>query len=286
MDMLSPYGESGTMHNKLIHVKNITPLHVGSGRGAGDIDSEIMREKGTGWPVVPGSSVKGVLRAAATGSGSLDALFGTQGTTGSAGAVCCGDLRTLLFPVRSLHGGFAWTTCWTAIRRYNEIAQVCGATKIEIAPNASAVVHTDTVLKETDPGQTKNVWLEDIEVMATQVDLSSLANVVCDSLNVPHCGKQLCILDDTTFHYFCKHATEVSSRTAIDLDTGTAKDKSLRTDEALPCECLLYGMLTFQSLKNFDADTAKVEFAGLKLEYLQFGGNATTGMGFCRCRQL
>jgi CRISPR-associated protein Cmr4 len=273
------------MHNKLIHVKNITPLHVGSGRGAGDIDSEIMREKGTGWPVVPGSSVKGVLRAAALDGGmakdsrGFKGLFGMSGEEGSAGAVCCGDFRTLLFPVRSLHGGFAWTTCWTAIRRYNEIARACGADEIRIPRDASAVVHEDTVL-----GQ--NIWLEDIEVTATQVDLSSLANVVRDSLSVPDCAKQLCILDDTTFHYFCRHATEVSSRTAICYETGTARDKSLRTDEALPCECLLYGLLSFQSLKDFSAQNAESAFADLQLSYLQFGGNATTGMGFCRCTQI
>jgi CRISPR-associated protein Cmr4 len=130
------------------------------------------------------------------------------------------------------------------------------------------------------------VWFEDVKIGAERVDMSPLASIVKDSLGVSDCKKQLCILDDTSFHYFCKYSTEVSSRTAINYETGTARDKSLRTDEALPCECLLYGLLSFQSLKDFSAQNAESAFADLQLSYLQFGGNATTGMGFCRCTQI
>jgi CRISPR type III-B/RAMP module RAMP protein Cmr4 len=40
----------------------ITPTHVGTGTGAGFIDLPIMREKTTGWPLIPGSAIKGVRR--------------------------------------------------------------------------------------------------------------------------------------------------------------------------------------------------------------------------------
>ena len=39
----------------------LAPLHVGAGAGAGFIDLPILRETVTTWPIVPGSSVKGVI---------------------------------------------------------------------------------------------------------------------------------------------------------------------------------------------------------------------------------
>lgn len=50
------------INTRMYWVHAITPLHVGSGRGVGFIDLPIMREKVTGWPLVPGSAVKGVMR--------------------------------------------------------------------------------------------------------------------------------------------------------------------------------------------------------------------------------
>ena len=50
------------MTTKIYWLEAITPLHVGTGRGVGLIDLPIIREKVTGWPLVPGSSVKGVIR--------------------------------------------------------------------------------------------------------------------------------------------------------------------------------------------------------------------------------
>ncbi|WP_298819062.1 RAMP superfamily CRISPR-associated protein [Chloroflexus sp.] len=40
----------------------LSPLHAGTGQGSGVIDLPIAREKATGIPYLPGSSVKGVLR--------------------------------------------------------------------------------------------------------------------------------------------------------------------------------------------------------------------------------
>src|SRR5579862_8429085 len=39
----------------------LTPIHAGAGAGMGFIDLPIMREKTTGWPILPGTAVKGVV---------------------------------------------------------------------------------------------------------------------------------------------------------------------------------------------------------------------------------
>src|SRR5258708_12458068 len=45
----------------LIHA--MSPLHAGTGQSVGAIDLPIARERPTGIPLIPGSSIKGALRA-------------------------------------------------------------------------------------------------------------------------------------------------------------------------------------------------------------------------------
>ena len=50
------------MEALLLFVHALSPLHVGIGQGVGLIDLPIAREKATGLPILPGSSLKGALR--------------------------------------------------------------------------------------------------------------------------------------------------------------------------------------------------------------------------------
>lgn len=125
-----------------------TGLHPGSGTALGVVDLPVQRERHTGWPTVPGSALKGILRdacrEAAKGAHAdeyhevddngrkvqklnrsrrqvtneddpnLVAVFGPgKGTDASdhAGALAVTDARLAAFPVRSLRGVFAWVTC-------------------------------------------------------------------------------------------------------------------------------------------------------------------------------
>jgi CRISPR-associated protein Cmr4 len=83
--------------------------------------------KATGIPIVPGSSVKGVLRDArrpTSGGANNDALpkwlatFGpeTQNAGDHAGALVVSEARLLVLPVRSFRGTFAYVTCPLLLR--------------------------------------------------------------------------------------------------------------------------------------------------------------------------
>ncbi|WP_340695945.1 type III-B CRISPR module RAMP protein Cmr4 [Hydrogenobacter thermophilus] len=50
------------MNRKIYFIKVLTPLHVGAGQGLSHVDLPIVREVHTGFPFVPGSSIKGSLR--------------------------------------------------------------------------------------------------------------------------------------------------------------------------------------------------------------------------------
>ena len=95
-----------------------TPLHCGSEGGTGYVDLPIQRERHTRYPVIPGSTIKGVLRDELKPdlNGSLEAIFGTEDAKGP-GAVSFGDGIIALFPVRSSHAPFHWVTCPFVLER-------------------------------------------------------------------------------------------------------------------------------------------------------------------------
>ena len=96
----------------ILGLYSVTPVHAGSGAELSVIDLPIQRERHTGFPVIWGQSLKGVLRRAYEKSENgvkTEVIFGpsTERAHDHAGAVSVGDAKILLFPVRSLKGVFA-----------------------------------------------------------------------------------------------------------------------------------------------------------------------------------
>ena len=46
-------------HSKILYLFTRTPLHVGAGASVGAIDQPVIRERHTGFPIIPASSLKG-----------------------------------------------------------------------------------------------------------------------------------------------------------------------------------------------------------------------------------
>lgn len=124
------------MTTKILTLFTRTPLHVGAGASVGAIDQPIIRERHTGFPIIPGSSLKGVLadlwhadtvttpRDNAKPKSTRDLtkditwLFGSDtDSAASAGALSFGEARLLAFPIRSARGSFAWLTSPTLLAR-------------------------------------------------------------------------------------------------------------------------------------------------------------------------
>ena len=107
------------MQAKLVLIHTLSPLHAGTGQGVGVIDLPIAREKATGIPFLPGSSIKGVFRDACPDDKKV-AIFGPETANASdhAGSAHFSDARLLLLPVRSLAGTFAWVTSPLLLRRF------------------------------------------------------------------------------------------------------------------------------------------------------------------------
>src|SRR5579864_2217593 len=110
------------MTTQLTFVHALSPLHAGIGQGAGVIDLPIAREKATGLPFLPGSSLKGTLRSLCN-ENDRNLIFGPE-TNGiptdsnAASPAQFSDQRLLLLPVRSLAGTFAWVISPYVLRRF------------------------------------------------------------------------------------------------------------------------------------------------------------------------
>lgn len=76
-----------TTQSRILYLFTRTPLHVGAGASVGAIDQPIIRERHTGFPILPGTSLKGVLRDTATRDelpkSEVDSIFGEGFGSGS-----------------------------------------------------------------------------------------------------------------------------------------------------------------------------------------------------------
>lgn len=108
---------------RMVLLHALTPLHVGTGQAVGNVDLPIAREKATGFPIVPASAFKGVLRDLfRTGDNEEDWVIRAFGDEKVAGAWVFTDLRLLCLPVRSFYGVFAYATCPLILRQLQQRA--------------------------------------------------------------------------------------------------------------------------------------------------------------------
>ncbi len=241
---------------RLYMLHAMTPLHAGVGEGLGAINLPTAREKSTGYPYMPGSSVKGVLREFAelqnggpTGKNVVVA-FGppTKHAADSRGGLVFTDANILCLPIRSLWGTFAWVTCPFVVRRLSRDALEAGFTGMPQGawePNVKAWLPKDTTVRSPS-----GLFLE--EMRLTEKTDSSLANAwatwLGDKLFAHDAGerdffaRRFVVVDDDVFKFYAKLSLEVRSRVKIDDERGTAAASGPWKEEHLPTETLLYGM--------------------------------------------
>jgi CRISPR-associated protein Cmr4 len=285
------------METKLLFLHALSPLHAGTGQGVGVIDLPIAREKATGIPIVPGSSIKGVLRANYTGNNKT-AIFGPETANASdhAGAVQFSDLRLLFLPVRSLSGTFAWVTSPFLLRRFQRDARVAqaGLTLPTIpSPNTegTCLIPDNNSALAFNNGQ--KVVLEDLEFSPQHSgDLVSWTQFLApqifggDTQWATLFQQRACVVHDNVLSYLLETATEVVARIQLEPEKKTVKTGALWYEEALPAESILEGIVVAQppAQTGINAQQAINAVKTLENQLLQVGGSATVGRGLCRIR--
>ena len=289
---------------RMIFVHALSPLHAGTGQGVGVIDLPIAREKATGLPFLPGSSLKGTLRASCPDDEpqkQRTKVFGKESNDiadndNAASAVQFSDQRLLFLPLRSLAGTFAWVTCPYVLHRFlrdvrdvqNE--QNTHATFSVPAMNDKGRCYTAVENSAIEANQ-KTVYLEDLDLIAEKNDeIAQWAGWIATQVFPTETTWQtmfierVCVVHDDVFNFLINTATEITARIKLKEGTKTVQDGGLWYEEALPTETILAGIV-LANPQNASKITVKETFtvlSGLVNKTVQLGGKATVGRGMCR----
>lgn len=285
------------MQPNLYHLHALSALHCGTGQSVDIIDLPIARARATNLPIVPGSSLRGILREDIAGKdGALEKiLFGPRMISGSddayAGALAVGDAHLLLLPIRALAGIVAYSTCPFILRRYAWDVRRGSGNQVSLPIPA---------LKESEALYVKNgenvlsgkIVLEDLDLTAREdTEAGIWASRIAQAI-FPQDGtarddliKHFLILPDSVFSFLAETATEIRTRIAIDQNTGTVKKGALWSEENLPAESVLWGVYALSDSRvkgdaHNNAATLAEKLPGEAL--LQLGGKTGVGRGLTR----
>lgn len=292
------------MRSRMLFVHALSPLHVGTGQAVGAVDLPVARERATGYPYLPGSGLKGCMRARAIelNQKDVEAVFGpaTDRASEHAGALAVGDAGLLLLPIRSIAGTFAYVTSPWLLARFARDAQEAGVKGVPpIVPQCpsqeSCGVAASTVLT-VKVGATTKVVFEDLDLSPGAADaqkgvVKEWAEFLSRQIFPKDSGddvwrqllvKRFCLVHDDVMSYFSLHGTDVVTRVRINHDKGTAEKGGLWSEESLPVESVLASLLVAQAVKGVAAAKVFEAVQEIAKGSMQLGGKASVGRGRCR----
>ncbi|MCL4514096.1 MAG: type III-B CRISPR module RAMP protein Cmr4 [Firmicutes bacterium] len=295
-------GNNGVFDSSRMYwIHALTPLHVGSGRGISFIDLPIMREKITGWPIIPGSSVKGVwldyANARNVDESLVGAAFGKASDSNAndhSGSFAITDARIVLLPVRSLYGTFAYVTAPLVLKRLVRDMEAMGMKELpkvpEVEEQGAILVTRNSVLVSGG-----RVFFEDLDFSVGQPDgpnaavvdewAGFLSRTLFEKADYHELLKRrLALVPDSAFDFLCQQGTEVNARIRIDNEKKTTARGALWYEECLPAESVLAGIVWCERVfgSNLTPDELLDKFCKDPIN-CQMGGKATVGKGYVRC---
>jgi len=294
------------MKTTLMFIYTESSLHAGTGSSVSVVDLPIQRERTTQYPIVQGSGVKGALRSQANRpDDEIDAIFGymkdVKGENGvtkqesTAGAIAVGEAQTLLFPVRSLAGVFAYVTSAFAIARLRRDLESMGITPpfadVKAPETGNALVTTGS--RVTVGGST--VLDEFTFTVQADENVTKLARWLAENALSQDGGyaywrqkiqDSLIVLPENDFRDFVVNSTEIVTRVRLETATKTVAEGALWTQEMLPADTLMYSaVIVRKPRKHVSKLETPEEVIGWLKEpknistRIQLGGDETTGAG-------
>ncbi len=285
------------MQARMMFLHALSPLHVGTGQGVGVIDLPVAREKGTGIPIVPGSSLKGVLRSLVEDDVLRKKVFGpdTSAAHEHAGSVQLGDLHLLFLPVRSLRGTFAWVTSPFLLQRFARDINWVPQSDFALPQEVPSLQSESACLVPDNPASAllvTKVILEDLDLNALEdATLAQWAAALAprifpeDETWQNLFKERVCLVHDNVMRFLLDTALEVTARIRLDEQTKTVQTGALWYEEALPAETIMAGLVVISPVKATDQEIQTV-LQQVTQKPLQLGGNATVGRGLCQLSLL
>jgi len=284
-----------------------TPIHPGSGTVIGGaVDLPIQRERHTEFPMIQGSSLKGVLRNSTClvkidnkckqcnktqeTVEKCEILKQIFGSPEGVGGISVTDARILAFPVRTLKGVFGWITCPLVLDRYKRDLGLVG---IEVDWEIPKPSSDEEVKVCKNSNLTENyVYIEDLQLKCSEDgNVNKIAEQIAENLHKNDVYKEvkgklkkdLVIVSDNVFRDLVSLTTEVVTRIKIDPLTGTVDKRvgGLWSEEYLPTDTIMYSLILIPGrLNNLKPEEITEKLKKYDGKILQIGGDETVGKGF------
>ena len=306
--------------NILVSFYTITPLHVGVGQAVGAVDLPVTKEKHTGIPFIPGTSIKGSLRDILEEKKILneDEIEGFLGKEleespeeitdkghsiekSKTGSLIFTEAKLLAYPFRSLNTPFIYGSCFLLLERFFRDLKVFGLEELTRNLNLDNVVK-DKVYVSSQQLAKELLILEDYAFKEENIifnkTIKNLTETISklissDGFSQDRFKENFVILPDREFCYLLKSVLPVqprvkltSAKTAskyISPEGGEEKG-NLWYEEFVPPESLFMSFIMDRPIVDKEKKYSALQFyekCREKLSLLQLGGNETVGYGWC-----
>ncbi|MBM9520416.1 type III-B CRISPR module RAMP protein Cmr4 [Desulforhopalus vacuolatus] len=290
------------MKMQLYFMQTRSGLHCGVGQGLSDIDLPVAKHSLTGHPLVPGTSIKGVLRdyfEETEEQEKFAAAFGgmQKGKSDFASALSFTDCQLICLPVRSYFGTYAHAASPQTLRLLKEEMTRGGYENLPEIPRFAhpqdtteyhSAVPKDSRLRRAGG---KQLLLEELDLLVdTEFQKNAdewaalLAEELCpnDAEGQSFFHEGFVVVDNDVLNFLCETSLPVSAHNKIG-ENGVVEDGALWYEEYVPAETLFLGAVYGENGRgekhhNLSAGALLDLVCSTPLS-LQVGGNATTGRG-------
>jgi len=299
-------------------IYTITPLHMGTGQATGAVDLPVAREQHTGLPVIPATSIKGVVRDILEGflkkdpslSKNINEFLGPEIDKQDglhAGGLIFTEGQTLAIPFRSMNQPFFFVTSLLVLERFDRNLRAFGIEKALPLHKFSGELEADKVYVSDEKLHGQMLVIEDSIFKGEEVFFSPTLKEIASKLKrlLPEREREngtglrfetsLIVLPDREFLDLVSRCLPVQAR--IKLTGGKTASKwktpegkiekgNLWYEEAVPADSLFAFFIMnrpgVRDGKDLVGDFQRfLADHDVNLSVVQMGGNETVGYGWC-----
>lgn len=255
------------------------PLHCGAESGTGYVDMPVQREKHTGFPLIPGSTIKGVLRDELEKKVNVVQYFGADDAV-TAGRVSFGDAFIVAFPIRSSGVPFRWVTCPQVLERFYR-AKGVAPPRFSLAQGAGwstasgRILLDEVVVNGTAPAELSTIIDEVTSLLPSDDSFAYTRDIL---------RERLVVVTDADFGTLVETGTEIITRIRLNEEgTTTGGEGNLFNQEIVPRDTLFLSVM--RELETAASDRFPLNQLP---KVMRLGGDETIGRGvvWLRCEDI
>jgi len=190
--------------------------------------------------------------------------------------------------VRSQVAPFVWVTCPGVLTRLGRDLKLAG---LDYHVPVGGPAQEDGFIPLRGTFEQNQIILEDLAVTREESPEFS-QELTTTFANLAPQVDRLLLISDARFSFLVRTATEIQAQIAIDPATGTTKTGSLRYQELLPADSVLY-TLVFLSAERTSRENGRLLPGVIQnclktaiSSHIQLGGDLTLGRGLMEVRWL